>query len=101
MITIIIYYRRFSLLRHSCDSSVSVPASGNGFTKWQRRCAPPTERSAHVFECAALCDVGKLKLTEVGKEHIHLLDSLSNEQITQIDTGFALLKQVFEQEVRG
>ncbi|OWY63937.1 MarR family transcriptional regulator [cyanobacterium TDX16] len=50
----------------------------------------------------------ELKLTQAGKEHLQtareqtrayiadLLDSLSDDQITQIDTGLALLKQVFE-----
>lgn len=49
-----------------------------------------------------------MKLTQAGKEHLQkareqtrayiadLLDSLSDEQIAQIDKGLALLKQVFE-----
>ena len=50
-----------------------------------------------------------LKLTAAGKEHLeatraqtrvfisNLLTSLTDEQITQVETGLSLLKQVFEQ----
>ena len=50
----------------------------------------------------------ELKLTEAGKAHLHkareqtrayiadLLNSLTDEQVVQIDIGLALLKQVFE-----
>jgi DNA-binding MarR family transcriptional regulator len=63
------------------------------------RCDHPEERRRVV-----------LKLTEAGKEHLQtnraqtrkyiadLLGSLTDEQITQIDQGMVLLRQIFEQQ---